>query len=303
MRTFFKWLYRLGLRRDHHRVDRVRYLKRLAQGKHAEDEWFFVGRDAEQFRPDGEVAIRAPYRHREVVFACDPGNHFERLIIRQGFDGHPVLDCMSELAPDRSIILDVGANVGVYSVPLAAARPDTTVHAFEPNPVVARRLAANVAMNRLANIVLHPEALSDAAGEADFYRLDADATLSSLNRHAAVIHGVPDVHRVKVQTIDALFADDPQPVGFIKVDVQGAERKVLEGAQRCLRRDRPVLLIEHEDSHFETPALAASEKATLSTLLADHGYVAYCLSRHDARLLFPVDWERPLHGDVLALPS
>ena len=303
IRTAFKWLYRLGLRRAHSQVDRIRYLKRLEQGKHPLDDRFFVGRDAEQFVSGGEVAISGDYRGRQVVFVCDPRNHFERLIIRQGFQGHAVLDCMAELSPAQSLVLDVGGNAGVYCVPLAAARQDLTVHAFEPNPVVGRRLLRNLSLNSLGNLVMHTEALADQPGEASFYRLDDDATLSSLNRHAAEIHGAPDVATVKVETIDRLFSGDPRRVGFIKIDVQGAELRVLEGARDTLRRHRPIVLLEHEDSHFETPELVRAQKDSLAALLEANGYSSFCLSRHDPRLMFPVDWSRPLHGDVLALPQ
>jgi FkbM family methyltransferase len=188
-------------------------------------------------------------------------------------------------------------------VPLAAGRPDLAVHAFEPNPTVVPRLERNRNLNRAANLVVHATALGEAAGEASFYRFDDDVSLSSLNRHAAELHGTPLVTSVRVETVDALFARESRRVGFIKIDVQGAELGVLKGAAETIAAHRPTLLLEHEDSHFESAGLARAHKAELAALLGGAGYRCLCLSRYDGRLLFQVDWSRPLHGDVLALPE
>jgi FkbM family methyltransferase len=303
MKRALKWLYRLGLRRDYPRVDRIRYLKRLEKGKHPLDDRYFVARDAEQFRAGAQVCIAADFMGKRVAFLCDPKNHFERLVIRQGFSGHAVLDHMAGFAAPGSAVLDVGANVGAYSVPLAAARPDLVVHAFEPNPTVVPRLERNRNLNRIANLVVHATALADAPGEASFYRFDDDVSLSSLNRHAAELHGTPLVTSVRVETVDALFARESRRVSFIKIDVQGAELGVLQGARDTIAAHRPAFLLEHEDSHFESPELAREHKAELAALLGGAGYRCFCLSRYDGRLMFQVDWNRPLHGDVLALPE
>jgi FkbM family methyltransferase len=299
----FKWLYRIGLLKEHARIDRLRYLKRLEKGRHPLDERYFAARDAEQFRPGAEVCMAADFLGRRVVFLCDPRLHFERLIIRQGFEGHAVLDHMERFAAPGSVVIDVGANSGVYAVPLAAARPDLEVHAFEPNPTVTRRLERNKALNRAANLLVHATALAETRGEAGFYRFDDDVTLSSLNRHAAEMHGKPQLTTVAVETIDSMFADQARRVGFVKIDVQGAEFRVLQGAKACIAAHRPVILLEHEDSHFESPALAREQKDGLAALLRGAGYACFCLSRHDGSLMFEVDWSRPLHGDVLALPE
>src|SRR5437868_9503361 len=284
LKTAFKWLYRLGLRRDHAKVDRLRYLKRLGKGKHPLDEKYFSTLDAEQFKRDAPVCITEDFLGKRVAFLCDPRNHFERLILRQGFEGHAVLDHMASFATAGSVVIDVGANVGVYSVPLAVARPGLAVHAFEPNPTVFKRLERNKALNRAPNLVLHDSALAEAPGEASFYRFDDDVSLSSLNRHAAEMHGSPHTTTVRVETLDDVFAGEARRISFIKIDVQGAELRVLAGAKRSLAAHGPVLLFEHEDSHFESAELAREQKAALAGLLEGAGYRCFCLSRHDGRL-------------------
>ncbi|MFM9972788.1 MAG: FkbM family methyltransferase [Burkholderiales bacterium] len=302
MKKLFKIIYGLGLRRAYENIDRLHYLKRLGRPKHPADDKFFASRDPEQFDPAKPICITDDFRGRHVAFMCDPGNHFERQIIRRGFSGHAVLEHMAAWARPGSIVIDVGANVGVYAVPLAAARADVSVFAFEPNREVAARLHENAALNCLKNLTIKPCALADAPGVMEFYQFDNDISLSSLNRHAAEIHGTPKRTEVQVETIDNLFAANEQRVSFIKIDVQGAELRVLRGAEKIVSAHRPVVLFEHEDSHFESLQLALAEKAAIDSFFAKNQYRCFYATRYDPKMLFPVDWHRPLHGDVLALP-
>ena len=145
-------------------------------------------------------------------------------------------------------------------------------------------------------------AVAESTGQADFYQFDKDISLSSLNRHAAERCGSPQVNRVQVGTIDSVFAGRSEKISFIKIDVQGAELKVLLGAREVIFADRPVILFEQEDVHFETAEIALSQKIQIANFLNAHNYKCFYITRYDHRLMFPVDWSRPLNGDVLALP-
>jgi len=305
LRTAFKWIYRLGLRKDYARIDRLHYLKRLRRRRHPLDNKYYVSYDKEQFvagEREREVCIADNFLGKRVVFLCDPSYHFDRKIIQQGFVGHPILDIMAAYVQPNSIVIDVGANDGVYAVPLAAAHPNIWVHAFEPNPAVVERLNQNIRLNQLSNLLVHPVAVSETAGQADFYQFDKDISLSSLNRYAAEKCGSPQINRVQVETIDSVFANRPERICFIKVDVQGAELKVFLGAKEVISSDRPVLLFEQEDVHFETAEAAHSQKMQIADFLSGHKYECFYITRYDHRLMFPVDWSRPVNGDVLALP-
>ncbi len=296
-------IYRLGLRKKYARIDRVHYLKRLAKADPHRDPHYVSGHDASQFVPGAKVLIAEEFRGRRVLFMCDPSKHFERKIIAGGFAGHPVLDYMATYADDETIVLDVGANVGPYCGPLATARRDLVVYAFEPNPDVAGSLRANIRLNRLSNVRVVDIAASDTRGSADFFKFDLDIGLSSLNLRAAEIHGKPTTIQVKTDTLDTLLAERERRVSFLKIDVQGHELAVLRGAKTILTDDRPVVLFEHEDPHFESAAAAQNEKSALRELFGAAGYQCFYLTRKDARLLFAVDWTRPLLGDVLAIPD
>jgi FkbM family methyltransferase len=167
------------------------------------------------------------------------------------------------VAKDR-VSLDVGANKGVYTWFLA--RLSRHVHAFEPNPKLFRILKAGAA----ANVTAHALALSNVSGSAEL-RIprgnrgysNQGGTLIELQRDHAVVS-------VPTRRLDDLDIAD---IGFIKIDVEGFELKVLEGARQTLQRDRPRLLVELEERHTGMPI------AGMIAQIEGYGYRCLALRR------------------------
>lgn len=138
--------------------------------------------------------------------------------------------------------IDVGANVGYFTLAAAYARPDADVHAVEPIPDNADRLDTHLAGSGIRNVTVHRTAAG--TGTDDLW-LDATSD-------GAFAHEVSPDHqgaiRAKQTTLDLLWGSLGRPeVSAIKVDVEGAELEVLRGASELLARDKPVLLIEVVD--------------------------------------------------------
>ena len=303
LKTIFRLIYWLGLQKRYQAVDRMRYLKRLSRGANPADNQYFSRFDYKQFSYKEPVYISTHFRGQCVFFCCGSQQNLERKILRQGFSGYPVLDYMADYVKPNTAVLDIGANVGIYAIPLAVAFPDVTVHAFEPNSVAMKQLSENSRLNNLKNLKVHSCAISDCMGESNFYQFDDVTSLSSLNCDAAEIHGKPVTRKVKIETVDHFLMDNAeQKVSFVKIDVQGAELEVLCGARGVIGRDLPIILFEHEDKHFKTPELAQTKKNAIAELLGGLGYRTLYLTRYNHRLLFPVNWKQPLDGDVIALP-
>ena len=171
-------------------------------------------------------------------------------------------------------VLDIGANIGLYSL-LSAKRLDGSgvVHAFEPTPFVARRLRDNVRLNRFQNVIVNQIALSDRAGTAEFY-VHEEADCSSL--------GAVSSNRIEVQTMsldEYLRRAAIERVDLIKIDVEGAEVKVLRGAQVLLSRpDAPAMMLE-----FNPPLLAlmGTSDEELAALLSSYGYKLQTVAQHE----------------------
>lgn len=301
-----KFLYRVGLLTPFWKVDRTRYLKRLAKRKG--DDWRYVAKDdAAQFAGN-EVVARLMGISAPVFFYCDRNSSsIEAEILKSAKvesgalkQRWRVLELGMDLISPGSRVIDVGANIGVYSLPWAAVNADVTVHCFEPNPAVRGRLARNVALNRLAaRIRLHTEALSDHAGTATLYGSD---DMSSLNKgvYTGTGQGVPA--EVPLARLDDIVGIEGPPVSLIKIDVQGHELEVLRGADAVISHHRPVLILEHEDDLYLSAPEANQRKTDLAKLLSRLGYETLYISRWGSDLLTVADWSRHLNGDLLALP-
>ena len=159
-------------------------------------------------------------------------------------------------------ILDVGAHDGLLTLPLARL-PGARVIAFEPLPSAHARLAA--ACEGLPNVTLRREALGAAAGTLTLSVpvLDgrpAEQWASLAKDYSAFASVGTETFAVPVITLDSLNLDDAT---HLKMDAEGFEQEVLEGARATLLRCRPVLSLELEERHRagvtrDVPALLAA---------------------------------------------
>lgn len=149
--------------------------------------------------------------------------------------------------------VDVGANVGVYSL-LAASRvgAEGVVHAFEPMQRAFDRLTENIAINGLRQVHPHRMALSDVTGMVRLTEPGDDALVGIA---AAGMEG-GDEH-VCCSTLDAVLGD--APISMIKLDVEGAEPLVLRGARNHLRAGNPPVMQIEMDGYSARYGLPTHE--------------------------------------------
>ncbi len=139
-------------------------------------------------------------------------------------------------------IFDVGANIGVTALMLATAAPDGQLFAFEPGEAYSH-LLATLAANRLGHCQPLQIALGALTGEADFLSSDVSDAFSHLAFADTALGG--SNRRVAVKTIDRVVSElGLTRLDFIKIDVEGFELDVLEGAQRTLTELRPQFFLE-----------------------------------------------------------
>jgi|SRR5579862_8091208 len=158
-------------------------------------------------------------------------------------------DWIEALAHDASpLILDVGANAGLFTHLVWSKRPDAEFIAFEPQSLMAQKINNWKIMTK-AQLTLHEKGVSDHAGSANFYASedgDPTASLKPDNPKALKL-------TIPLVTLDSLIPN--RPVFLMKVDVEGCECEVLAGGKETINRTRFLILEAH------TPdALAKIEK-------------------------------------------
>lgn len=173
-----------------------------------------------------------------------PTAMLDRRRVRRALAGsnEPELALLPLLARSGAF-LDIGANIGLWTGP--ASRMFHQVHAFEPEPRLANALRRYVA----AHVTVHQLALSDHDGEGRFlvpiFAGEEISTRSTLESSANP--GLEQVERVvQLARLDSLNLTD---IDAIKIDVEGHERAVLEGAAATIDRERPALIVEIEERH------------------------------------------------------
>jgi len=165
---------------------------------------------------------------------------------KESWKGERELHLLPALVDPDRVAVNAGANKGVWSHLLA--KRCGTVHAFEPNPklfTVLKKCAGG-------NVTCHPLALSDESGTA---RLNVPVGHGGYSNQRGTLRQLDEDEpfgavEVKTARLDELELGD---VGFIKINVEGHELKVLRGARETLTRCRPNLIIEIEEKHTGRP--------------------------------------------------
>ncbi|MBI4588286.1 MAG: FkbM family methyltransferase [Candidatus Rokubacteria bacterium] len=189
------------------------------------------------------------------------------------YEQHDEVRVFVSLLRPGMVVVDVGANIGMYTLLSArAVGPSGSVFAFEPVPEVYRRLTENLAINEIANVVPSRIALSDRTGTARFY-LGRNHSMGSLYRAqtSAVIE-------VPLDTLDGfLERRGVAKVDAVKLDAEGAEMHIVRGMHRLLGHpDRPILFVEH---NFGALRAAGSSAEELFTAILRYGYTPHLVEK------------------------
>lgn len=194
-----------------------------------------IGRDGVEF-VIGEERIQLTTPRHEARVAPIEILNFDRY---EPFETR-LFDMMAARATG---FLDIGANIGYFSVRAAKRDPDLTIYAFEPLPRSFEYLQRNVARNRVGNqVVCFGYGLSESNGAAEFYSDRLNGTNASLLNVANASN--PDKFVGFVMRLDDWVDGYKADVDLIKCDVEGAELMVFRGADRTLRTQRPMIITE-----------------------------------------------------------
>jgi len=184
----------------------------------------------------------------------------------EGADDGTLPQFQAEVSPAR-IVVDVGANRGIYTLAALSCSPDVAVTSIEPSPQTFRQLEAAIAMNGWADRVTTINAAAGAeVAEMEFHVPDLwcapSARLVAASHRSATDGLIIDVAVVPLDDL-VTHAD------VVKIDVEGAEHLVIAGMTRLLANSKPVVFIE---------VLPESNLLSAEMALRDVGYQFFLLT-------------------------
>ena len=186
--------------------------------------------------------------------------------VRGTFEVFKTKAVVTHLKPG-DVVYDVGAHVGYYSaVSSQAVGLGGRVFSFEPRPDNIRMFERHMIINGFINVTLTRTAVGRTSGKARFNTRTGTGT-GHLSESG-------DLEIPLISLDDWIRAEKPPPPDFLKIDVEGGEIGVLEGAETLIAGTKPIILIA---THGE------KEDAFVSAFLDRHGYRHHALDHEGGR--------------------
>lgn len=185
----------------------------------------------------------------------------------------PVLERLIEMIAPGETFLDVGGYIGTYAIPVAMKDPSIKVVSFEPAPHCAEVFKKHLRYNHVTNVTLVESACGDTTGTISFDSnrsvLDFPAPEGKTMRDCVGDPACENHIDVRVTRLDDYVEDNDLEPAFLKVDVEGAELQVLEGARKTLLKHKPTVFCELHKFNW---ADFACDEQLLNAFLDDVGF-------------------------------
>ncbi len=184
--------------------------------------------------------VLVPWRYGQIL--CNQYDaYIGQSLIRYGEFSESEVELFRLLLQPGMVVLDIGANIGCHTIPFAEmVGEEGRVYAFEPQRIVFQNLCANIALHSLTNVYAYNMALGAESGEIRVPPLNYAAP----DNFGGIALGTTEQgEAVRLARLDDLSIPE---CAFIKIDVEGMEQSVLEGACALIERDRPWLYVEND---------------------------------------------------------
>ena len=233
-----------------------------------------------KFPVTGAITVKTP-TGEEFLLRCNPTSYVAKRVFWDGMSGFEssMTELFIRLVRQSAMFLDVGANIGYYSLLAAAVNPKVRVVGFEPVPSPYTYFNSSVSLNGFESVKAEQLAVSNEAGDVEFHFsknpkfIDIEkhhlTSTGSLNKAQAHRTDLLELVQVKSVTLDGYIAENKLPkIDLVKLDTEATEHLVLEGAWTMLSRDKPVIFCE---------VLPGKVEKEIERMFKQHGYLLYRL--------------------------
>ena len=234
----------------------------------------FAGITRFRLRPYGVLEVR--YGDVHFRMATNETSYVTKQLFWKGPGNFEYTPIFKKLIRRCNVFVDIGANTGYYSLLAAKTNPGVVVHAFEPASGPFHFLERNVELNNLRDRVrVHAVALSNRKGEVEFFEIVNPA--GTYARHnLSGVGGLKKTHETQEQSVRRKVRAErldefrrslpPGPIDLMKIDTEGTEDLVLEGAASTIREHKPIIICETLFNKIE---------AKLEAIMKAHGYLFF----------------------------
>lgn len=220
----------------------------------------------------GRIILKTKDNIRLICDSLDKRHIFMEILNFGNYESAE-LQMIKRFLKKDSVVLDIGANIGWYSINLSKSVPQGKIIAFEPIPRTYGYLFKNIVLNKLSNIKTYNIGLSKESGYFNFY-YNRDYTGATSLVDIIKKNNVALV-KCRVEKLDNFLRKVKiKRVDFIKCDVEGAEKLVIEGAIEAIDENKPIIFIE---LLRKWSAKFNYHPNSIINLLKDKGYGCYVI--------------------------
>ncbi len=215
---------------------------------------------------------------RDFLMEVEVGEWIQQHIFFFGvYDEKGIAFIKKQLKPG-DIFLDIGANLGTYSLSAAGCLDRLKggmVYAFEPVPYIFERLVRHIEINKADHIVPGKLAIYNETTKLDLYVSDRENIgMSSILHHDTESGEVVEAEAIRMD--DFIEANRINKVDLVKMDIEGAELFALQGMVNTLQKHRPALLIEISENVLGANSDQGRE---IFELMQHYGYAPYFIEQ------------------------
>lgn len=227
-----------------------------------------------RLRPYGILRVKAG--NVQFKMATNETSYVTKQLFWKGPENFEYTPIFQQLIRKCRSFVDIGANTGYYSLLAAKTNPTVVVHAFEPASGPLHFLQKNVKINNLEErVFIHPIALSNNSGQVEFFEIiNPVETFAKYNLSG--VGGLKKTHQTQEQSVlkevPAKTLDDYSRTmqlpyfDLIKIDTEGTEDLVLEGASAIIEQHKPIIVCETLFNKIEVK---------LDAIMKKHGYLFF----------------------------
>jgi FkbM family methyltransferase len=251
-------------------------LRKLWDGFHQSDEARnLLSVPATQPGPASPGLYRCAQLDGFRIYAAEKDYLVGAAVLAGCYEPH-VTDLLRGLLRRGAVFVDIGANVGYFSLMAASlVGPRGQVIAFEPRPDNVALLTLSVKDNGFTNVIVHPHAVAEREQVFKVYP-SQDTSLSHVVEADRKVDHTGQVYSVRAVALDEFLADLPR-LDFMKIDIDGNELRAFQGMRGLLRRHRPVIAFEYSPPLIESVGQGNAED--LLKEIQAHDYDLFIVGR------------------------